>query len=89
MTKNRAFTAFAAITLAAATAVGVSAGSSASEAKPLIPACEYEDGSTQQICVWDGRTQGNGRGDVIVNVDWGNWSYNTGENAMTDYTQEG
>lgn len=63
--------------------------STASESNPSIPACEYEDGSTQQVCVWDGRNQGNKTGDVIVNVDWGNWSYNLSDNGMTDHTQEG
>lgn len=26
------------------------------------PACEYEDGSSQRLCVWDAKHQGNGQG---------------------------
>ena len=26
------------------------------------PACEYEDGSSQKVCIWDAKHQGNGEG---------------------------
>lgn len=54
-----------------------------------LPLCKHEDGSTQQVCVWVGKRQGNRKGDTIVNLDWGNYSYNLSDNGMTDYTQEG
>lgn len=34
-----------------------------------IPPCTHEDGSGQPgMCLWDGRTRGNGKGDVVVLV---------------------
>lgn len=40
-----------------------------------LPACELEDGSTQKLCVWDGRKQGNGVGAIVVNLDKGKISF--------------
>ncbi len=40
-----------------------------------LPACECEDGSTQNVCVWDGRKQGNGVGAIVVNLDKGKISF--------------
>lgn len=33
------------------------------------PACEYEDGSSQKVCIWDAKHQGNGEGNsgIIIN----------------------
>lgn len=50
-----------------------------------IPACKYEDGSTQKVCMWDGRKQGNGHGDVVINVDYGAYSYNLNKEQMEAY----
>jgi hypothetical protein len=36
-----------------------------------LPACEYEDGSSQAICVWDGRHQGNGEGSSVLIINGG------------------
>jgi hypothetical protein len=36
-----------------------------------IPACELEDGSTQQVCFWDGSKHGNGQGKSYILRDYG------------------
>lgn len=48
------------------------------------PACTYEDGSSQKICVWDARHEGNGQGHsgLIINggtdhATWINLSHRT------------
>jgi len=40
-----------------------------------LPPCELEDGSSQKLCVWDGRKQGNGVGAIVVNLDHGKISF--------------
>lgn len=35
------------------------------------PACEYEDGSSQKVCVWNAKEQGNGKGDSLVIINGG------------------
>lgn len=40
-----------------------------------LPVCALEDGSTQSVCVWDGRKQGNGVGAIVVNLDHGRFSF--------------
>lgn len=35
-------------------------------AAPKWSACEYEDGSSQRRCVWDGRHMGNGEGQSLI-----------------------
>jgi hypothetical protein len=34
---------------------------------PAIPACELEDGSTQEVCRWDGGANGKGRSYTVYN----------------------
>lgn len=41
------------------------------------PACEYEDGSSQKVCVWDARHMGNGVGTSAI-------IFNGGTNHATD-----
>lgn len=38
-----------------------------------VPACEFEDGSTQQTCYWDGHSRGNGIGRSYVSYDYGSY----------------
>jgi hypothetical protein len=38
---------------------------------PAVPLCEYEDGSSQRICVWDARHQGNGVGSSALIINGG------------------
>jgi hypothetical protein len=45
-----------------------------------VPECEYEDGSTQAVCVHD-----DGTGDPILNVDYGVYTYNLRTNEMKAY----
>lgn len=33
-----------------------------------VPECRYEDGSTQDVCVWD-----DGSGDTVINLDHGRY----------------
>lgn len=40
-----------------------------------LPPCALEDGSTQKVCVWDGRKQGNKVGAIVVNIDKGKISF--------------
>lgn len=49
----------------------VSKGVPLGEIVRSLPACKLEDGSTQKVCVWNGRTQGNKVGPVVVNIDHG------------------
>jgi hypothetical protein len=39
-----------------------------------IPACKVEDGSGQDLCLWDGTTMGNGKGATYI-VYYGNFYY--------------
>lgn len=48
----------------------------AQEAKPSIPVCELEDGSTQDVCLFSGN---------IINMQHGRYSY---DGAMHDWTNE-
>lgn len=41
----------------------------------VLPPCELEDGSTQDVCLWDGRKQGNGVGAVVINISKGKISF--------------
>lgn len=45
-----------------------------------LPFCELEDGSTQDLCLWDDET-----GDQIVNVGYGRWSYNLQTGQVVEY----
>jgi len=45
-----------------------------------LPACTLEDGSEQSLCLWD-----DGSGDTIVNVAYGNWTYNLTTGKITQY----
>lgn len=36
-----------------------------------VPACEYEDGSSQAICGWDAGSAGNGVGESFISLDYG------------------
>ncbi len=40
-----------------------------------LPYCELEDGSTQILCVWDGKKQGNKTGAIVVNLAHGRISF--------------
>lgn len=60
--------------LATATLLAVPFTSPTAEAAPrdkAVPLCIHEDGSTQLICVWHARKQGNGRGRSVLNIDYG------------------
>lgn len=41
-------------------------GAPAEAAPRALPACEYEDGSSQRVCVWDARHMGNGIGRSVI-----------------------
>lgn len=45
------------------------------EIMAVLPPCALEDGSTQDMCVWDGRVQGNGTGAIVVNLAMGKFSF--------------
>lgn len=49
----------------------------------VLAPCELEDGSTQDVCVWDGRKQGNGVGAIVVNLDYGSLSFYPQTNGWT------
>jgi hypothetical protein len=71
MIATRTLGAWAGVTAATlAVVVGVQAQSStatpAHKGTKGLPACRYEDGSTQRACYWDGRTMGNRKGDSYV-----------------------
>lgn len=45
-------------TLIAATFIGIPSHT--------VPPCEYEDGSSQKVCIWDGQHMGNGIGRSVI-----------------------
>lgn len=47
---------------------------------PPAPPCEYEDGSTQEVCYWDASEGGNGVGESFLSLMYG---------AATLYTDTG
>lgn len=51
------------ISLLAATALLIPAHS--------LPPCEYEDGSSQRICIWNAQTQGNTQGRSLLIIRGG------------------
>ena len=54
-------------TLVALVPVGSAHAAPATDAPSTLPACTYEDGSGQALCMWDASEQGNGMGmDVIA-----------------------
>jgi hypothetical protein len=50
-----------------------------------LPPCELEDGSTQSVCVWDGRKQGNKVGAIVVNIDHGKIAFYPQTNGWVVY----
>lgn len=42
-----------------------------------LPACEEEDGSTQQVCMWD-----DGSGHKIINMNYGHFTYDATTNLL-------
>jgi hypothetical protein len=71
MIATRTLGAWAGITaVTLGTVIGVQAQTStatpAHKGTKGLPACRYEDGSTQRACYWDGRTMGNRKGDSYV-----------------------
>ena len=81
MNATRVVKAVAATTAAVTLGFGLSAASVSGTHRP-IPDCQYEDGSTQQICYWDGGD--NGKGSELVNLDYGHWTYNISDGEWTD-----
>lgn len=82
--RNRTMIAWlvAIIMIVLATVVGVNATRTESTGKgvpatqtavtaPALPACEYEDGSTQRSCYWDAQRQGNGKGWSMIHMNYG------------------
>lgn len=45
-----------------------------------LPFCAHEDGSTQDLCMWDDKT-----GDQLVNMGFGTFTYNMSTGQMIDY----
>lgn len=45
-----------------------------------LPFCEEEDGSTQDLCLWDDAS-----GDQLVNLDYGHFTYNLTTGEMITY----
>ena len=70
---------FTAVTTATVLLVGLNSTSDANSTA-TVPQCQEEDGSTQQICAWS-----DGSGDVLVNIDWGHWTYNITEHELTEW----
>lgn len=89
MSTTRSFRVLATLTLALITVVALAAVIFANRAtvedQPSglhIPACELEDGSTQQVCYWH-----DGSGEAVINLDWGGYSYSPESNTFTDYSK--
>lgn len=49
------------------------------DARTSIPACKEEDGSTQELCSFEGS---NGR---IINMDYGHYSFYVATGTLTDF----
>lgn len=62
---------------------------SAVQATPeTVPACTDESGLKQPICYWDASEHGNGRGEDMVNMDFGRYTYYPESATMHDWTNE-
>ena len=55
---------------------------------PSLPYCKWEDGATEQkACIWGGPNMGNGKGDTIINMDSGRYSFNLTTGEFKDWSK--
>ena len=67
----------------------VTSGAIASLPSGNLPACEYEDGSSQPACVWDATEEGNGIGRSLINLQYGKVAIYTDTMRTVIYADNG